>query len=470
ESGEWRMKLVSQIVANDEEIERYEKFESEYEDKDYAEYVKQARTQNEIYWKLIEDNDFTLYISQAKDTCSYVIDSLKGESDTIKDAVGKRGDKYTESEKELALAVAGKYSQTAELADRFFKEAVANGMSGSAADTRLVDAIAATLSSGRGFGFEEKGDYTRGDYSDIIIYDRYDRAQRIDVEYAYEAFLEDLDSAAEELLSKVAVAEYAVANGNTEITTARSLRYNLFSLVTGVFFGMLILLGICAAVTTVASEFSRKTVNMLVIRPVSRSCIVAAKFAACLAFVYAVALAGTLLAVLVGSLKFGMGDLFQPYIYWNGSAAAGFPFFIWFLWRAFLASLNVVFYVALSFCLAMLIRHTAGAMVVSFVVYAFSSAVNLIRYWLFSLIAEDSGVFLYPYLPLTYLDYRTSVFDDVPRLYGGYTIADLNIIVRNLFNDISGFGLLYGAVMLAALSVLFYFIANRSFAKRDIKS
>ena len=463
-SGEWRMKLVSVIVENCRMIETYENNQA-YQDKDTLNQIKNAREENEELWKLIEENDFKKYIAQLQTVCEPRIAAIRDESVGVKELFNDTEKKYSERVKSLANKISQDLDAAAGLAEKAFAEALSGKMEGTAADTRLVDAVSGLVLYGR------SGAVNRYGFRVNSVRSAFDRAELVSGES--DADTEYLEAAAEDaaaLLESIAVAEYAIANGKDEMTTANASRGSLLSLVTGAFYGMLILFGIYAAVTSVAAEFSRKTVNMLVIRPVSRRSIVAAKFLACLALVYAAALAGLLIGMLTSSLKYGFGDLFQPYIYWNGTAAAELPFIPWFLWRALIASLNIVFFISLAFCLAMLIRHTTGSIILSFVLYAFSSAIVLIRHWFFTSLTVEGAANIYPYLPLSYIDFRTNVFADVTMLINRGSIQNITGYIIGMFSDLRGLGLLYGSAMLIAMSALLYFISSRSFRKRDIKS
>lgn len=459
ESGEWRMKLLSQIVDNCRYLD-YSDMKTIPFDNDELEYLKSLREENEFLWKLIEENDFKRYISEAREAAENGVALYAREAEeALKTLAADPGSKMSEAEKAQALELSDRFVKIIETIEKAFDAALKGNMKGTAADTRIIDYLADTA-AGRGF---------EAQISDIVFDRRSDLLSPL-LTGEYEELLKTADEDSKALLEKVSVAEYAISNGKDEMTTAQSVRYKMLSLVTGAFYGMLILLGIYAASSAVAAEFSRKTVNMLVIRPVSRSKIVIAKFTAVLAVVYSTAFAGIVLGALFSSIANGFGDLFQPYIYWNGTSAAEFPYLIWYLWRALVASLNIVFYVSLSFCMAMLIRHTTGSMVVSYSMYAFSSVLNLIRYSLLVRIAENTGEQIYSYLPLSYLDYRSGIFNDVPRLFGRISLDNIEQYIYSMFSGLHGLGLLYGAAMLSAMCVILYFIANRSFNKRDIKS
>ena len=72
-------------------------------------------------------------------------------------------------------------------------------------------------------------------------------------------------------------------------------------------------------IKSVSSEFSRKTVNMLVIRPVSRTKILLSKLAACLTAVYSALIAGVLAYWLIKGIMMGFSDYLQPYLWYDGT-------------------------------------------------------------------------------------------------------------------------------------------------------
>lgn len=480
ESGEWRMQPLTVIVNNTDQI-NWLKEDGDYYDLDDKKYQEHLESNKEtikileaeiaVCWSIIESNDFKQYIAGKKAGSVQSIDPARL-SDWKKEITAD-SNRLTDAEHALVEKYFEVVSKIYDIGAGFFDHALAADMEGSAADTRLVDSVSnicltqssylktksdfevdpyadfmSSFDNGFGFGFGTKGIYSRNEYG---------------------RYLEDCIEDAEKTLEKLLVADYAAVNRVDEMTTANSARINHLSLVTSAFFSFITLLGIYCACSSVAAEFSRKTINMVVIRPISRREVTASKYVACLLVIYAVSLAGLLAGAFFGGVVHGMGDLFQPYIYVSGGEAHAFPFLLWHLWRAFVASINVVFYMTLAFMLSMLIRRTAASMIISFAFYVFSDVIQLIRFGLANLIGGEALVGLLKWLPMSYLSFRTTVFDDIPRLHTYFNIGSINAMLTDLWNG-GGQGLLYGSVLLAALCAVMYIIADRSFIKRDIKS
>ena len=360
---------------------------------------------------------------------------------------------YNAEEKEAAVRALERVKAAFGHTISFYDSAINNGMEGTVANTRLINAVSAgtnSLSSTLYYNFSLKDSFD--DYAN-----------------AYKDFAEDCDALykeSEKYLEVFAVADYAAQNGVTEMTTANSSRMAIQNVCTSITFSLLCIFSILAAVYCVATEFTRKTVNMLVIRPISRFSIVLSKYCACLILLFGTALVAMILSFLIVGLRNDPADYFQPYIYLSGDNAASVPFLLWFAWRFFVAMIDITFFMTIAFTLSMLIRHTVPAMVITYGVYAFSSVFTLVR---MLIIYQLELGFLYKYLPLSYLGMRAEVFGDIPQLNGNYSL-DVNSLINGMLGanvDISMYiGLAYALI---ACGIMF-FLSYRSLKKRDIKS
>lgn len=452
--GDWRFGMINSIAVNIDTIEFNKYLISGISGKEVSPAdVQQLREEIKLYtetnarlWDLIVENDFNKYIEEVYSGAKSDIESFRSAAERL-NSVDLTG-KASEAEKENLRVLAANCKIIADESDKFFQTALNAGLKGVGADLNLIDGVKLELS---------------GNYFPLIS------SEDIGGGRATSQLIASLASESESLKEKIFIAGYAVANGYDEMTTAGSSRVVYMSLVTGLFYSLMALFAIYTAGASVASEFSRKTINMLVIRPVSRRMITASKYVASLLSVFAVTFAGFVVCFLFAGLINGFSDFFQPYIYFNGTAAESVPYLVWFLGKALIGSLSFVFYLTLAFTVAMLIRSTTATIVVTYSAYVFSSLLLLLRSALYNWIFLKTGVELYKYLPLTYININGIVFEGVRNIgRSGYEFGD----VLRSFNIISGsapLGIAYGVLMITLMIALLYFIADRSFRKRDIK-
>lgn len=80
------------------------------------------------------------------------------------------------------------------------------------------------------------------------------------------------------------------------------------------FITLLTIFTVIIAADMVAGEFSWGTIKLLLIRPVNRSKILVSKFIATLLFAFGLLITLFTLSFLIGSILYGWGDIYQPYI------------------------------------------------------------------------------------------------------------------------------------------------------------
>lgn len=460
DKDDWRYTFVKSIANDTRDIYFHEESIKEYQEiidtstdaediswyKSYIaelqEYISGYEKNIEELWAIIEKNDFNAFVELRRASPDENLNQLSLYVTAQKEAVkNSPSGVYTDAELKALDNYFAKTEQLISTARSAFDSAIALHIPGNTTYMRLIDSLV-----------ELTMDY----YPDLILKGDYLNPS-IPV---YTDYVISKTEKLQETLGKVAIIEYTVKNDVAEMTTAQSSRVNYQSLLTGIFFGLVTLLGIYVAGVCVASEFSKKTVNMLVIRPISRRMITLSKYLACLIFVLGTACAGLIIGFIFTGISNSFADFFQPYLYWNGSKVASVPYLLWYLGRALIASLELIFYTTLSFMLAMLTRHTTATMVSSFAVYAFSSILMYIR---MAVLYRFDIISAYTYLPLSYIDIRSMVFHDVPMIYG------YNYDLFDLLSSGVGIDLAYGSAMLIIMIGLMYFIADRSFKNRDIK-
>lgn len=428
--------------------------ENVYDDiKMYQESADGLRKAINEYWSIIEKNDYASLL-KAKETAAEekfkAFSEWKSKFRAI--LIGQNA-----SEEELEAF--DLYVKYAESLSGYIKEAYETGIEknidGSPAVNNEVGALETALAS------LPASTGTMGEINDkVSIEEMLERYKRLGVDLDYETYTEYLENARDQLskpIEQAAIVAYAFENGVTEMTSADSTRNEYRGILTFSLFEFVALFGIFIAGNIVSSEYSRKTINMLVIRPVSRAKILLSKYVACLITVYSLAVVGLALSWLFCGFRYGFADYFRPYLWFNGESVRSVPYLIWFLGRAALGSIGFLFVTTLAFGFSNLTKNTAVSIIIPMIIYTFSSVINLFITMLFPKFAT--------YWPLTYIEFWSCVYHKVPVLHRGEGLNDILEMI-----GLGGvYNLVYGAIILLALTALIYVLSDLLFKKRDIK-
>ncbi|WP_067932649.1 ABC transporter permease [Alicyclobacillus kakegawensis] len=132
---------------------------------------------------------------------------------------------------------------------------------------------------------------------------------------------------------------------------------------------LMVLVTLFAAVVaadSIASEFSSGAIKLLLIRPVRRSKILMAKYAASLLFALALIVELAIAAWLVGGIAFGFDGFATPYLYADtASHIHQMPMFAHVLATYGLKCVNLLMIVTISFMISVLLRSSSLAIAVS---------------------------------------------------------------------------------------------------------
>ncbi|MCL6627817.1 ABC transporter permease [Alicyclobacillus shizuokensis] len=132
---------------------------------------------------------------------------------------------------------------------------------------------------------------------------------------------------------------------------------------------LMVLVTLFAAVVAadiIASEFSSGAIKLLLIRPVRRSKILMAKYAASLLFALALIVELAVAAWLVGGIVFGFDGFATPYLYADTSGHIHqMPMFAHVLSTYGLKCVNLLMIVTISFMISVLLRSSSLAIAIS---------------------------------------------------------------------------------------------------------
>lgn len=281
----------------------------------------------------------------------------------------------------------------------------------------------------------------------------------------YVKYLEGRLEEARSISESLAIYSYSLEHAVVDTVTANSSRNALLK-VFGLAFSAAAIFGIFLAGASVSSEFSRKTVNMLVIRPASRTKILLSKLAACLTAVYSAIIAGVFVYWLVRGFITGFSDYFQPYLWYDGTTVKSCAFGLWFIGRCVLASFGTVAYTILAFVFSIVTKSTPVSTVLPMLWFALGSTANMIVIAICGKLDISGAI---PYLPSMYSnlwEFATNgIFTPDSGGLGITEIFNLNALVV----EGAGADLLHGAVILPVFTIVIAVIGFVTFAKRDIK-
>ncbi len=268
---------------------------------------------------------------------------------------------------------------------------------------------------------------------------------------ALDAYAEDIAFHAEPLMIGI----YALENGVAEMTVADSARSNMLS-APGLFF-MFAFLAVFVAGGIVSKEYSKKTINLLLVRPVSRVKILTSKYVAMLVSGLGTTVVSVLVYTLVGGIRYGFGDLFEPYLFVSDGEVCECMFGLFFTGRITAAMLGVVLLATIAFMLSTVTKNTGAAIALTYIIYSVSSFASSLMF------VSEKAARLSQYLPFGYFGMWDVVFSDVHML-GEQSVLGVMVELFGGYYD-----LLYGSVMLVVISGLAYLLSAVVFNKRDIK-
>lgn len=452
---DWRYDVYNNIQAGG-----YQYPGDYYSDDDYIRFdigydpsvtSEQQKKEAEVLWKYIDDNDSAGYFASIQ---KRIADNVKERRKQYNNAFENFDRKSLASaEEQVFLQIESEYEKLFSLADGIcnFDSASIPGTYAFCKVLCSAENQLANVLYGRSDFISEKAELDSNYYSG----DKY-------LEYL-EDFLEEVSKKSEAL----SIYLYSLEHGVTDTSTAGYTRSGTRNALLGVFgfvFSAAAVFGVFLAGASVSSEFSRKTVNMLVIRPASRTKILLSKLAACLTAVYSALIAGVLAYWLIKGIMMGFSDYLQPYLWYDGTTVKSCAFGLWFIGRCALASLGTVAYTILAFVLSVVTRSTPVSTILPMLWFALGNVVNYIIYAL-CYRAEITGIVRY--LPSMYSNLWDFATEGLFASGGDFDI--IGLFNTGLIGANAGLDLLHGAIVLPVFTIVIAVIGFVTFAKRDIK-
>ncbi|MFG6150520.1 ABC transporter permease [Halobacillus sp. B23F22_1] len=121
------------------------------------------------------------------------------------------------------------------------------------------------------------------------------------------------------------------------------------------------LLTIIVAASIIANEFKWGTIKLLLIRPISRTKILAAKYVSVLVYAMMMLLFLYVLSFITGSLLFGFAGLNEPYLFMKDGEVQEAPIFQHTASQYMLSSVNLVMMATFAFMISTIFRNSSLA-------------------------------------------------------------------------------------------------------------
>ncbi len=298
--------------------------------------------------------------------------------------------------------------------------------------------------------------YTENRYGDLTVYEYGYDTSRPNTD-SYNEYLDGRRSTFDEYRTELKTGRYCLDHSVYDVAASGDART-----AANAFFGNFSTLYIFALIifsTVAASEFSPKTVNMLLIRPVSRKKIMQSKFYAATITAISVYSACLVLHIALTLITTGGGDFLQPIFidFFGNITAITYPIHMLFEFICCCASSVMLGTLALMF--ATLTRNSAAGTLLGIASTMFSTVSSLIV-MLYSAVA-------YAVFPLTY----TAIWEHIGL---GITCTPSYYEIYNLFNMFFGAdtrnagNIAYGLIINLLLTALWLFCALSNFKRRDI--
>ncbi len=426
------------------------------DDSTVSEYVKKQ-------WKYIDDNDSAAFFSDMqKDISNAASDSRKSIEDILKrvDAVA-----MTDEEAELFTRIKAELERAFSYSKDIYNFDSA-GIPGKYTFYNVLSEATTAVGKISYVHIQSKDEYN-GQSDSFSIADALTASgngANDDVK-KYSEYLEEKLDDIQAISESLVIYAYSLEHGVVDTVTANSSRNALLE-VFGLAFSAAAVFGVFLAGASVSSEFSRKTINMLVIRPASRTKILLSKLMACLTAVYSAIIAGVFVYWLARGFITGFSDYFQPYLWYDGTTVKSCAFGLWFIGRCALASFGTVAYTILAFMLSIITKSTPVSTVLPMLWYALGSVANSL---VIGICGKLNILGAVPYLPSMYSNLWEMATDGIFTPGAGeFDIAAILNLNKTIVVS-AGADLLHGAIVLPVFTIVIAVIGFVTFAKRDIK-
>jgi len=280
-------------------------------------------------------------------------------------------------------------------------------------------------------------------YTEIISEEEFNQQAWMIQQYgSYQNYVSNMQAQIDEMNNAIIIAEKSINADKPDMKyvqngprnrSVRFLNYSVFVTLFAVLLGGWLM----------ASEFQQGTIRLLMIRPKTRTKILAAKFISALIVCLAVYVTGSVLNLIVNGICFGFSDYAFP----NYTLAGEVGFFAYYLPKMLACTVPIIFGYALAFMLSVIIKNVAVSI-------AAPIALNIASMILVGTFAYSNTAKWLAYTPLPYM-HLSAYFSQ--RL--SYTPGIGSSLPVNMT---------YGIILLLALSALCISISSIIFNKTDI--
>ena len=197
----------------------------------------------------------------------------------------------------------------------------------------------------------------------------------------------------------------------------------------------------------VSSEFTKNTIKLLMIRPVSRFKVLLSKLLAVLVIGYFILFVSLALSTIASGIAFGFSDLAIPTIKMSGASVISQNYILSLILNILFYSISMIFIGTVAFTLSTITKSTAVSVAVSIIIFVGSFPLTLY------LLTKNYTWLAFtpiPYINLT----AVSMLDSFKKIFGSVVVLNSTI----------------GAITLIIATIILLIIALVYFMKTDIKS
>jgi ABC-2 type transport system permease protein len=282
-------------------------------------------------------------------------------------------------------------------------------------------------------------------YTEIISEEEFNQQTWLVQQYgSYQNYVDAMQEQIDQMNHAIIIAEKSINADKPDMKfvysgsrnrTVRFLNYSVFITLFAVLLGGWIM----------ASEFQQGTIRLLMIRPKTRTKILAAKFLSALIICMVIYVTGSLLNMVTNGICFGFSDYTFP----NYTLAGEIGFLGYYLPKMLACCVPIIFAYAIAFMLSVLVKNVAVSIAVPIAGYIGSM--------IFMTIISFRGTAKWlAYTPLPYMQ------------LSAYFTQDSSVTPGMSIGGSLPVNLTYGIILLVALSVLCMVISSVVFNKRDI--
>ena len=188
--------------------------------------------------------------------------------------------------------------------------------------------------------------------------------------------------------------------------------------ISNVLIGVVSMIIIIMAGSSIANEFSTGTIKFLLINPVKRWKIFLSKYVTIISMSVMLVLCFFFLNAFLSCILFGFGDITVPYLYLSGDTVRELPGMLFALWQYLIGSVNLIVMGTLAFAISSLMRNSAVAIGIS--VFAMLAGNTVVTFLGVALQQDWARFFIFANTDLNAIMTGTSIF---PNMTVGFSLG-----------------------------------------------